>query len=168
MSLKNKTERYYLFTTRSFATRCVWAICLLSAFISGCADFTTVGTRALFAGSSTKSTMLSERVKSFGQARFWQDETAMSAMMNSNARLNSDLLFSSNDKTEKLVEITSKKQDIFEDSSKALVTLNVKYYKIPIYQVEERKEELLWVFDRFGGGWYLDSWNKGPIVKNDN
>lgn len=104
-----------------------------------------------------KAKMLSETLTNFTRALYWGSIDEAAAFVKPSYRRDFVVEERARKKKERIVEIEP--DDVLYDvgSDKAIVTISVKYYKVPFYLVNTKTEQQIWKYYRFQGGWLLSS-----------
>ena len=122
--------------------------CFLAPFIE---SFKSAG-----ATQSDREALLPRDLKRFTEALSWGNAEPVMALVDDSARKEIQEQLNEKSETERVVESKVTAVTYDEDSYKASVAVKVKYYRIPYYVVQERKEKLEWKFS-LGTGWKLTS-----------
>jgi hypothetical protein len=122
--------------------------CFLAPFIE---SFKSAG-----ATQSDREALLPKDLKRFTEALSWGSPEPVLALVDDSARKDIQEQLNEKSETERVVESKVTGVTYEDDSYKASVAVKVKYYRIPYYVVQERKEQLEWKFS-LGTGWRLTS-----------
>lgn len=140
-----------------FSGRVRLVIALLSLVSSvGCGSASVGKFDSIFAGSDERSVMLSQRLDKFHRAVYWGsvNEVTEYVMPDKQLTFISDL--KKQRKEQQFVDFEVSQVDFTDpEKNNADVEVKVRFFKVPTYVVETRREIQHWEFDRFDGGWKL-------------
>jgi len=133
-------------------------LCLSVLFLlSGCFLAPFIGAfKDSGATQGDRERLLSLDVKRFTEAMSWGSAGPILAFVDESAQKQVQEQLNEKADTERVVESKISNVDFANDSFDANVLVKVKYYRIPYYIVQERKENLGWKFT-LGSGWRLMS-----------
>lgn len=128
---------------------------LLGGSLSGCSLLS--GTLNSFdrmtAGAKQRQEMLSTSLDKYHRAVYWGDLETAAAFVSDEVKNSFTRDMLQRKQSEKLVEIKIEAVDYDIGGESALVRTTIRYFQIPQYVVQHRREQELWKFDRFGNGW---------------
>jgi hypothetical protein len=104
---------------------------------------------------SDREGLLEKDVERFHRIRFWGKTMKALSYTNREHRDQVRDYLRAHSDDEKVVESEIEFIDFFEESYKAEVLVQVKYYRVPYYVVEERIEKQQWEFS-VGSGWKVN------------
>lgn len=149
---------------KSFVTSIIFlSLVFIGGVFSGCIDFGALNTVA--ASPAKKAELLQKTVDDFNQDLYWGSVELASLQVDPKIRSEFQRTYRKRREKERLVDVEVENVDYAASGNEATITIRVQYYKIPSYVVETRKEQQIWEFGRFEGGWrYLE----GKEVLEDN
>ncbi len=105
---------------------------------------------------SDRVALLPVNLKRFHDSLYWgKPQEALELVLNeSRAKVSEEIQGVAED--ERIVDSRIRKVDFSEDASDAKVQVSVKYFKVPFYIVNERREMQEWTFS-VSDGWMLKS-----------
>jgi hypothetical protein len=113
---------------------------------------------------SDRAGLLTKTMKDYGNAVYWGDAGKILAFSTEDFQESLKGQLRKAKGKERVVETEVDFVDFKEESNLAEVDFKVKYYKVPYYVVEERRELLTWKFD-LGSGWKLSAREELPVEK---
>lgn len=129
---------------------------------AGCGGLENTKTMLAALGSdSSRTELLSERLKTFEKALYWKDNEALIAVSEPSIRREISTELRENTRFERLVEFIPGTVDLAPSGDEAVVTQTVRFFKPPVFTVQEREEIQLWTFNKWQGAWFLKKWNLG-------
>lgn len=133
---------------------------LLACALSGCLGATLSTLEDLTAGQGKRISSLNQAVAKFHKAVYWDTGYEAAKFVAPEAQATFANKFRSSpdglyqDK-EKLVDINIEGVEFDPEVNRARVEVLIKYFKVPQYVVQTRKQSEIWSYHRMDGGWLL-------------
>jgi hypothetical protein len=130
----------------------LFLLCALSSTLSGCSILYRISQ-----GKEGRLVSLNEVLENFKKAMYWSKPQELSKFMEDGRKTELLRGFKEQQKGEKLVSIEIGDIEIHDDLNHASVEMLVKYFRVPNYVVETRREMQEWNFSVVFGTWKIES-----------
>jgi hypothetical protein len=136
-------------------------LCMASMSLSGCILVPFIQAfKETGATEGDRMALLSEEVKKFNAAVVWGNPTEAMTFVAGDSQLKLSSQFKDKSEDERIVETKVDSVEWGDAARTATVSVKVRYFRVPVYVVNVRKEEQQWQFT-MGEGWKI----KDRVVK---
>jgi hypothetical protein len=149
--LFNKFKKSHHFNTLAL-------VLLVNLLLCACSTRYLETVEDVIASSTARKDMLDERLSVFNHNLYWGSIDVASSYVHDDKRHDFHRQNQQRKKAERLVDFEIDSIDFNDDVRMATVQVSVRYFRIPSYIVQTRKEQQTWEYSRVNGGWlYTDS-----------
>lgn len=138
-----------------FKRSVVAVFCAASMSLSGCILVPFIQAfKETGATEADRMALLSDEVKKFNAAVVWGNKTEAMTFVAGESKLKLQSQFKDNSEDERIVETKVDSVEWGDAARTATVSVKVRYFRVPVYVVNVRKEEQQWQFT-MSDGWKI-------------